>query len=244
MRITRASIALSIFTVLLLLATGIAFGDTGFFSVGSFSSTYSAGALHTQFTLVQGYGIYDWTGYSWPTVPVVVEVVRRAISDPCGTETRVTYLPWNQQGVPLVTGDIMDTNVEANTSYQYLAYGIDGQGARMAPIAMIGVASTGFGLLCHGVLSNIADCGVSGVWRAVACYNECAGSLLLESAPPDALPYFNTTTTLAIYGEVAGLSPALCNVVEPWFKITSVVEQSCVVAVEPVTWGAVKAMYK
>lgn len=244
MRIKRALIAFSIVIALLLASIGIAFADTGFFSVGSFSSTYSAGALHTQFTLVAGYGIYDWAGYDWPEVPVSVEVVRRGISDPCGTETHVAYFSWNQQGVPLVTGDIMDASVQANTTYQYLAYGIDGQAARMAPVAMIGFASTGIGLLCHGTLSNVADCGVSGIWRAISCNNECAGSLYLDSAPAEALPYFNTTTTLAIYGEVAGLSPAFCNVVEPAFKITSVVERSCVTAVEPVTWGAVKAMYK
>lgn len=244
MRIKHASIALSVITVLLPAPKGIAFADTGFFSVGSFSSSYSAGALHTQFTLVQGYGIYDWAGYNWPEVPVVVEVVRQDISDPYCAESHVAYLPWSQQGAVFVTADIMDADVQTGATYGYFVYGINGQSARIAPAAMVGFASTGVGLLCHGTLSDIPDCGVSSVRHAIACDNSCAGWLYLDSVVPAAWPYFNTTTTLAIYGEVAGLSPALCNVVEPAFNITSVVERSCVTAVESVTWGAVKAMYK
>ena len=246
MRLTHARMALAILTVPLVLSTGVASADTVFFAVGSYSGTYANGAMHVQFTFVDQLGIYDWLANTWPSDVVAVEVRRCKVSDPWGVQTNVTVLPWvSQPGVPYVTADIIDASVEPNTTYQYFAYGITyAQPDRIEPPAFIGCASTGVGLLCRGTLSNPADCGVSGVPRAVACDASCGGSLFLSSMPASAVPYFNTPTTLAIYGEYDGLSYALCNVVEPAFKITSVVEASCVSAVEPATWGAVKAMYK
>src|SRR5678815_2850891 len=66
-----------------LLATAPARADTGVFSVGSFSAPYSGGGLHVQFTLVSGLGIYGWTGCDWSATPVVVDVWRRKMADPC-----------------------------------------------------------------------------------------------------------------------------------------------------------------
>jgi hypothetical protein len=240
MRFTRAFLLIPALAFLFS-STIPAFGDTAF-SVGSFSSTYATGELHVQFTLIDGYGIYAWGGAHWATDPVLVEVVRIKISGPCSDEVNVTFLPW-QPVSPHVTADIADAAVEPNTTYQYIVYGIDGQGARIG-IAFLGSASTGAGLLCHGTLSFLPDCGVSGVSRVIACDGSCASGIFIKSGPPEISPYWNTTTTLAIYGEVDGLSGDLCNVIEPAFKITSVVEQPCVSAVEPVTWGAVKAMYR
>ena len=228
-----------------LLATAPARADTGVFSVGSFSAPYSGGGLHVQFTLVSGLGIYGWTGYDWSATPVVVDVWRRKMADPCTAQIHVAFLPWvNQLNTPFVTADIVDATVDPNATYQYFVYGIDAQGGRIEPAVMLGAASTGIGILSLASLSYVADCGISAILRAISCYNSCDGWLFISSAPPEAAAYYNTTITLAIYGEVDGLSPSFCNIVEPAYKITSIVEESCVTAIRPASWGAVKAMYR
>lgn len=242
----RHAYALVVLTTLaLFFSTLPAYADTGFFSVQTFSTAYSGGAMHVQFTLGPGTGIYGWTGYNWPDIPVVVELWRKETAAPCGAQTQVAFLSWvNAPGAAFVTADIMDTGVEPSTTYQYYVTGISAQLGLMAPDAFIGCASTGVGVLCRGTLATPGDCGISGIPSAIPCDNSCFGNLIVNDVPNEVWPYFNTPTTLVIYGEVNGLVGGICNVGFPAFKITSVVEQSCVTAVEPVTWGAVKAMYR
>jgi hypothetical protein len=243
MRLTHSLMALAILPVLLL--SPVVASGTVFFAVGSYSATYAADGMHVQFTFVDHLGIYDWLANTWPCDVGAVDVWRCKISDPLSAQTHVTALLWvNQPGVPYVTADFIDAGVEPNTTYEYFAYGLIGGQPRIEPPALIGCASTGVGLLCRGTLSNQPDCGVGGVFSAIPCDDACRGSLFLNSWTPSAGPYFNTPTTLAIYGEYDGLSYVLCNVIVPAFRITSVVEQSCVTAVEPATWGAVKAKYR
>jgi hypothetical protein len=224
-------------------ATDVASADTTCFSVGSFSATYAADGMHVHFTLISDLGIYDWLQACWPATPLLVQVMRRDMSQPCDTETSVTFIPWANQQTPFVTADFLDADVQPNHAYHYFVYGIDGQGGTM-PASGVGNASTGVALICRGTLSGAPDCGVSFVPWITPCDEACLNFLSLTSWPPEAVPYFNTTTTLEIYGEFDGLGYALCNVVLPAVKITSVVESSCVSAVESSTWGAVKARYR
>ena len=241
MRLTHVLLALAMVTLFLLSSVPVFAGT--FFSVGSFSAAYEAGALHVQFTLIPGLGIYDWLANNWSIDPVVVKLVRIKISGPCDAETIVTYLPWQAES-PFVSSDITDASVEAGTTYEYFVYGVDGHTGAWSERAFVGSASTGPGFLCRGMLAYNPDCGVSSVSYVITCDNSCADGILIRSSPPQANPYWNTPTTLAIYGEVEGLSSALCNVVSPMYRITSVVEESCVSATVPATWGSVKAMYR
>jgi hypothetical protein len=214
-----------------------------FVAVRSFSTTYSGGGIHLQFTLGPFPGIYDWEAFYWPADVSQVMVWRHRLVDPCGVATYVTTAPWvNQPDTPFVTVDFVDADVEPNTVYQYLVSGVGGQG--LTTDAAVGDATTGPALLGHGTLSSEADCGVSGVPLFVACDNSCYGGLNLNEWPSAAEPYFNTPTTLMVYGEYNGLTTVLCNVRFPVFKITSVVEAPCISAVEATTWGTVKAIYR
>ena len=242
MRLTRALVVLTVLA--LFFSTGPAHADTGTFSVGSFSATYASGALHVQFTLKPDLGIYGWLGNNWPDTPVVVDLWRKKIAAPCGAQTHIAFLSWvNAPGTPFVTADVMDTGVEPGTTYQYYVTGISAQSGIMAPDAFIGYASTGVGLLCRGTLVTDPSCQGSSAW-VHPCDNSCFGVLSFNDVPDEVWPYFGTPTTLAVYGEVNGLTGWCANVILPEFKISSVVEQGCVVATQPVTWGAVKAMYR
>jgi hypothetical protein len=61
--------------------------------------------------------------------------------------------------VPLVTANIIDTNVEPNAAYQYLVRALDSQGQWILafPEVVIGYASTGVTLICRGTLAQTFD---------------------------------------------------------------------------------------
>ena len=243
MRFVRALVVLIVLALFVPTAPAHAFPAQ--FSVGSFSASYSGGAMHIQFTLKSGLGIYGWLNYNWPDEPQYVYVWRQKISDPCVGKIYVATSSWiNVPGFPFVTADFTDAGVEPGTTYQYYVTGVSAQLGILSPDAFIGCASTGPGLLCRGTLASPGDCGISGIPSAIPCDNSCSGNLIVNDVPNEVWAYFNTPTTLAIYGEVNGLIEGICNVAFPAFKITSVVEQSCVTAVEPTTWGAVKGMYR
>jgi hypothetical protein len=226
--------------------------DTVCWGIESFSTSYGAGGLHLQFSLGEGPGLFHDppSSYCWSTDVVAVDVYRLKIHGPCVALERVTPTPlsWtNQPGEPHVIADLVDVNVEPNTAYAYVV-----RPACCAdfPAVTIGYASTGVALICRGTLTTDlpwpgkyinpcdASCLVTDPYRRAA---------LVTSRPPEADPYFDTATTLLIYGEFDGLvqDPCnLCNHFLPALKISSVAESDCIVAVEPVTWGAVKAKYR
>lgn len=214
----------------------------------SLVSQVEADGMHLQITLTQ----WSWSTYCWPNELAGVDVYRRALGTTCGPLVLVTDepIPWTglpAEGEPFAFGEIVDSGVEGNTAYEYVARAVDAQRKAVAgnPDAVIGYASTGEALIGHGYLVATPDCGISFIQWIDTCEDACFPRPFVGSpVPADVSPYFNSETSLRIYGEFNGVSPSFCNVHWPRVFISRVEVSSCIVAVQPVTWGNVKSVYQ
>jgi len=157
------------------------------------------------------------------------------------------------------TQHVVDTNVEPNTIYCYrmVLLATPDAGAPLYcnfdPNSLCTVfdcfydiqtcANTGPGpaFLGHGFLTteNVDHNEVN------AFINACdlppgQWGIALHTISGTAAPYVDSGTAVNVYGE-----PLCCWAQGVWLlEATAATPQSCVVAVEPITWGAVKAMYR
>jgi hypothetical protein len=215
---------------------------------GSLVTQMEADGFHVQITLTQS----SWSTQCWPSEPVGVDVYRRELGATCGPLLLVTGepLPWVAlpgEGQPVVLGEIVDESAATNTAYEYVARAVDAQRGAIPgdPDAVLGYATAGEAMIGLGELVAAPDCGVSFVQWIASCDGACFPNPFVGSpVPAEVLPYFNSGATLRIYGEFDGISPTLCNVHLPRVLITRVEEGTCVVPVQPTTWGAVKSVYQ
>jgi hypothetical protein len=207
------------------------------------SFEYVGGQMHVNVELVQHPGFYNTN--CWNDV-VGVFVFRRTVGVTCIEEVQVTptLLDWNEDAAPLelfVSAQIVDTGVEANRAYQYIARPV---GFVPNDDCILGYVSTGPALIGRGMLYQAPDCGFSGLSSVGICLPDCFTFGYFNDLPAEGVPYINTGTSLAIYGEFAGVISGVCNASFPVLNITDVEEASCVNAVETMSWGAVKAKYR
>lgn len=235
-------IALAIALAILPLSTISARAQVGCFGP-SLTGEYTGGEMHLELALINyGGGFYSthcWTGVAG------VDVYRRTVGSQCGPEVLIASgLAWTNAplfGQSYVYAEIVDASVEANTAYEYTARAV---GAAGNDDAVLGYVSTGPSLICRGTLSQSPDCGISMLSWVTTCITDCFSFAYLGSYPSQAAPYFNTSTTLLVYGEFDGVLTGICNASFPLLNITSVEEAPCTVGVSTSTWGAVKALYR
>lgn len=215
---------------------------------GSLVSSMEFDGLHVQVSLTQ----WAWSSYCWTNELAGVDLYRRGLGISCGPLVLVTDepIPWTglpAEGVPFVLGEVVDDGVEENMAYEYVLRAVDAQRNAVAGNvdAVVGYVSTGEALIGRGILVAGPDCGISSIQWIDGCAGECFPKPFVDSpVPSDVLPYFNSGTTLSIYGEFDGVSPSFCNVHWPRAIISRVEESACIVPAQPMTWGAVKVIYQ
>lgn len=205
---------------------------------------YTGGEVHVQVSLINEQGFYNTNCWTGPVYGVLV--YRRTIGNTCGEDVLVTtqLLPWNADAgwfEALVSAEVVDAGVEPNTAYEYFARPVSAQPNTDCFLAYV---STGPSLICRGTLDQAPDCGISMISNVNACVFDCFNGVMVGTYPPEAQPYFNTGTILAVYGEFDGWLMGFCNTTVPRLTVTHVEESECIVGVEPATWGAVKARYR
>ena len=225
--------ALPVFLTLAILSLSAAtpHAGSGCFSV-SITGEYVGGEFHV--TMSDGY----YPDHCWTDVTSFL-VFRSQLGSQCGPDILVTPQPLLFDSS--LHAEIVDAGVDPNKAYRYWAMplGLPGN-----PNVEIGYVTTGVALIAHGTLYQAPDCGISGVTSVIWCESTCFLPALVWSYPAEAVPYINTDTELLVYGEVAGLFGGFCNTQITTVTIASVEESSCIVAVRPSTWGAVKAVYR
>jgi hypothetical protein len=162
-------------------------------------------------------------------------------SGPCGERVRVTAtpIPWTQADV--LDHAFTDSGVEPNRLYSYHVEAVDAQrgfidlrwgwGYSIACWVRTGDVPIG-----HGVLETVAQPSVD------PCPLECYGLGGDVILPPELRSYVDSHIPLFLYG------PNLDCCGHPQFGtaavITSARRSTCIVAVQPATWGLVKQLYR
>jgi hypothetical protein len=181
--------------------------------------------------------------YHWPETPAGLDLYRRVIGFECGDFERLNPEPF--PFTPYGDIDYLDGTTLPGNSYEYRIRAVDSNRDPVIanPEVRLGFATNGEALIGHGTIFTHNLCGYPGPYYVHAsCSEECFPGFVGWNFDP-LVPYANTGQTVSIYGAVWMLANCEGDY-ETFADITRVEPSTCLVAVEPATWGGVKRLYR
>jgi hypothetical protein len=212
------------------------------------SSSLEADGLHLQVRFELGGGFGD----EWWQPTAGADLYRRTVGVRCGAWERLSAEPivWNwdesvELGEAHLEFEIVDASTAPGSAYEYQVRAVDPE---RKPVeenqhVTVGFATHGEALLGHGTLYGGPDCGISYTQQTYPCQGECF-PFLIAGATGDVAQYFNTGTTVLLYGRVTGVLHSFCNSIVPVATFSSARPSQCVVSVRESTWSAAKRLYR
>jgi len=213
---------------------------------GGIWSTPVDGNLHLHIEFM------DWwqaPGVAWLETPAALDLYRRLVGVQCSDFERLNTEPfpfsWLGGWYNPLDLDFVDTTTKVGHVYQYMIRAVDANRDPVAanPDVLVGYVTNGEALIGHGTIVSSNRCGYPApdlVHRP--CPEECFP--WLSCGPEsDLLPLVDTGQTVRLYGRIE--TGYHCEFgFDDYADVTRAEPSTCIVAVEAMTWGEVKRIYR